>query len=71
MVGMNMRDAMNECRALGVHYAIIRRTGELRFNFPGFRPVVVNSRRKDAPRILSTRINQLRKSVPYRKSGLS
>lgn len=56
--GMNLRKAKKICDALGVLYEPIRRTGELRFFFPG-KPLTVNCRRKSAPRELTARLKKL------------
>jgi hypothetical protein len=48
--GINLRDAMTIARSLGVTVTWIRRTGEVRFEYPGMPPVKQNARRKDATR---------------------
>lgn len=51
--GMNLRDAVYEARELGAVIEPVRRTGELRFTFPGLPAVRVNARKKSAPRRLT------------------
>ena len=48
--GLALQDALRLAERLGVTCTQPRRTGEIRFELPGHRSVVVNSRRKDLPR---------------------
>lgn len=58
--GANLKDAYKEADRLGVPYGYIRRTGEVRFRFPDGTTIKVNSRRKDAPRDLTTKLRKIR-----------
>jgi len=58
--GMNLRDALNLARDLGCTVAWVHRTGEWRVSHPTWgKSMRVNSRRKDAPRALSTKLRHL------------
>lgn len=50
--GMSLREAKRRCRALGIVCKPVRGTGEVRFSYPGFRPVTHNNRRDTASREL-------------------
>lgn len=60
MTGMNLREALSTARGLGCTIAQIRGTGELIVSHPQVeRRVVINRRRKDAPRELTTMLRRL------------
>lgn len=60
MTGCNLRDADARFRELGGSVRNINRTGENAYWHPSLmRQIVVNSRRKDAPRALTTAIRRL------------
>lgn len=62
--GCNLRDALKRARELGFQVEEVFRTGELRFSHPQFaRTFRVNSRRKDASRVLTMRIRQVEKTL--------
>lgn len=48
----NLNYAVRIARRLGATVGPIRRTGEIRFWFPGLRPLTHNARRKDSSRAL-------------------
>ena len=49
---LNLHEALTLATRLGCVVAPVRRTGEMRVSHSMSKPVVVNSRRKDAPRAL-------------------
>jgi hypothetical protein len=52
--GMNLRDALRAARDLGCSIRSVNRTGEIIVSHPSCaQRIVVNSRRKDAPRALT------------------
>jgi hypothetical protein len=58
--GINLNKSIQIARALGIRVTSVRRTGEIRFSFPGLeRSVRVNGRRKDAPLALIKFINDV------------
>jgi hypothetical protein len=48
--GMNLRDAKWIALHLGVMVEDVPGTGEVRFKYPGFKPVKANNRKKSASR---------------------
>lgn len=57
---MSLRNARRRWRKLGGEVKDVHRTGEERYTHPRFdRPLTVNKRKKDAPRVLLTRIARL------------
>ncbi len=60
MTGMNLRDALRKWEEVGGSVERRRGTGEFVCSHPGLdRRVVLNSRRKDAPRQLTTSLKKL------------
>jgi hypothetical protein len=57
---MNLDDALTDLELLGCSVENVNRTGEIRVRHPRLRaPLVVNGRRKDAPRALTVAIRKL------------
>ena len=60
--GANLDKCVAAARELGIAVTSVRRTGEIRFTYPGMnRSIRVNSRRKDAPLALIKFINEVAK----------
>ncbi len=51
--GLSLREALCECRRLGLPVAVRRRHGEVMVTLPTGVRLTVNGRRRDAPRVLS------------------
>ena len=61
--GCNLREALIHATQLGCEVEHVNRTGEVRVYLPGRRSVRINSRRKDAPRALTTLLRQLERGL--------
>ena len=59
LTGINLKEALREAIQLGCRAWIARRTGEYVVQAPDGRRVRLNSRRKDAPRVLTCLLGQL------------
>lgn len=58
--GMNLDDALTDLELLGCSVENVNRTGEIRIRHSQLRaPLVINGRRKDAPRVLVVAIRKL------------
>jgi hypothetical protein len=58
--GMNRRNALQYARQMGCKVHHVNRTGEVRITHPSMaKSVLINNRRKDAPRALTTFLTQL------------
>jgi len=60
--GCNLREALICATQLGLEVEHVNRTGEVRVYLPGRRSMRLNARRKDAPRALTTLLNQIKRS---------
>lgn len=61
---MNLREALKEAAKLGCRVYTARRTGEM-FVWPkNGKPIRVNKRRKDSPKVLESLIRQLNQVYP-------
>jgi len=60
-MGMSLKDALNEARALGCTVEILNRTGEVAVIPPnkGEKRLRINNRRKDAPDVLLILLKRL------------
>jgi hypothetical protein len=66
--GMNLDIAARLARQLGASVQPRRRTGEVEFRHPAMaRRVIVNGRRKDSPRALTSWLRDLELSIKERK----
>jgi len=63
--GMSLREAKTTALELGATWELIPATGEVRFRCGGLTPMVVNNRRKDAPRALVSWLRRVRDLKPY------
>jgi hypothetical protein len=61
--GCNLREALIHATQLGCEVEYVNRTGEVRVYLPGHRSVRLNGRRKDAPRALTTLLNQIERGL--------
>lgn len=60
---MSLRDAREKWRSYGGAVKDVRRTGEERYSHPSIeRPIKVNKRRHDAPKILEKYLRKISKS---------
>lgn len=57
--GCNLREALVRALQLGLEVEHVNRTGEVRVYISGRPSVRLNGRRKDAPRALTTMLNQI------------
>lgn len=58
--GVNLDQCISAARELGIEVTAVRRTGEIRFAYPGMnRSVRINSRRKDAPLAVVKFVNEV------------